>query len=193
MQKENKKLRVFIAIDFAEDVKNKILELINHTEQNLGKIKWVKKDNIHITLKFLGYVHQDKIKDISCKLKKIASNIRPFKISLSDIGIFPNNRYPKIIWIGISDIDEKLEILSSKLNIELQTLDFKKEERKFHPHITIGRVKNIKDKIAFADYLRDVEFHSKTININEIFLYKSTLTAKGPIYSVISKHNLKDN
>jgi 2'-5' RNA ligase len=176
--------RGFIAVEIP--FANPIQALEQEISELDAKIKSVEPENIHITLKFLGETPANYIEKIETMMKQAVTGIRQHSICLIGTGVFPNERYIKVIWIGIQQ-GEKLINIASKLDDQLRTLGFKKENRPFSPHLTIGRVKNIKGKDQVLSLIKK---HENTIftevNVTEIKLKKSTLTPNGPIYETLS-------
>ncbi|MEM2175107.1 MAG: RNA 2',3'-cyclic phosphodiesterase [Candidatus Micrarchaeia archaeon] len=167
-------MRCFIAIDIPEDLKEKINEFQSDLEKMFkNKIKFVEKENLHITLKFLGEINEKELE----KLKRILESIKfsPFKVRLKEIGFFPDEKFIRVIWIG-GFSDGKLEEISKIINEKLKKENFYFDER-FSPHLTIGRVK---EKIDITKINREIDFGEFTVK--EIKLKKSTLTQEGPIY-----------
>jgi len=180
--------RGFIAIDI--DTNSKIKELIQAIKKIQADVKLVEPENIHITLKFLGDVHEERIRDIESIIANACKNSKPFTINLVGTGVFPNQNYVKVIWIGIEDIT-LIEPIATYINDNLVNLGFKKDNRLFSPHITIGRVRTAKNKqelIALIQQFQNVEFGKQ--DINSIKLMKSVLTPKGPIYSIVKELSL---
>lgn len=183
-------MRTFIAIPCPEELKDKIVE-IQKRIKNLGKIKLVERENIHMTLKFLGDTDENKINEIIEILNSVSKNqkIKKFKIHLWGIGVFPNENYIKILWVGISEGSEEILDLHQKIDEQLKSSGFKKD-KKFHPHFTIARVKFLKprDKREVQQVLSEnsnTDFGS--FEVSGFELMKSELTSEGPVYSVIKK------
>jgi len=168
-------MRLFIAIDFNE-LKDHLIELQNKIDPSIAKIKQV--ETFHLTLKFLGKIPEEKIPKIKEKLKQI--KLEPFKLTLNNIGVFPNENFVRVIWI---DTTPKEEVTKLQNNIEnaLKEFDFKKDFE-FHPHITLARVKFVEDREKFTKNLKDLKPEEKTLEIKDFRLVKSTLTPKGPVY-----------
>ena len=180
--------RGFIAFDI--DTNSKIKELIQAIKKTQADVKLVEPDNIHITLKFLGDVQEEKTEDITSIIKDACKNSKPFTINLLGTGVFPNQNYIKVIWIGIEDT-KSIEPVSNYINEELVDLGFKKDNRSFSPHITVGRVRTAKNKqelISVIQQFQKIEFGKQ--KISSIKLMKSVLTPKGPIYSVVKEITL---
>jgi 2'-5' RNA ligase len=140
----------------------------------------VEKENLHITLKFFG--ETDKLAPIKEKLGELEEEFAPFGVSLKGIGAFPSTQRAMVLWVGIEEGQSKLKELYSSIENKITCLGFEKEDRGFSPHITFGRVK--KGKYSLPENL---DFSFGSFPVNEITLFKSTLTPKGPIYEIISE------
>src|SRR3989344_1824156 len=135
-------MRLFIGIFLSGEILDYLYEVQNKLKKSLpAKITWVHKKILHLSLKFLGEVNENKIDEIKEKLNKI--KFKSFKIKLDKIGVFPNENYIRVVWVGLNPKEEVIE-LQQKIDSELLTL-FSKDQR-FSAHMTFGRVKFIKDK-----------------------------------------------
>lgn len=143
----------------------------------------MEEENLHLTLKFLGEVREERIRDISEILKEISKGFKKFEVTLQGIGAFPNQSSPRVIWTGVEKGRKEMIELQKEIEERLVPLGFKKEERGFHPHLTIARVKGRGD---FKE-LFETDYKSRTFLIDKIILFKSTLTPKGPIYEELEK------
>ncbi len=180
--------RGFIAVDINSN-KN-ILNLLSDIKKIDANIKLAEPENIHITLKFLGETNELLIKDIEKTIKESTCDINPFEINIRGIGVFPNKNYIKVIWAGIENY-QNLEEISKRIDEKLSNLGFKKEKREFSAHLTVGRVKTVKDKKQLLELIEKYnEFEFGKFLVNFIELKQSRLTPKGPIYSTISKLKL---
>ena len=180
--------RGFIAIDI--NATPNILKFLKDITNSNADVKLVEPQNIHITLKFLGDVQEDKINDIEQIMKDSVKEIEPFTIKLSETGVFPNQNYIRVVWIGIKDA-ETIETISRSIDERLSQLGFKKEKRGFSAHLTIGRVKTAKNKQLLLKAIEDYkDFEFSTQDVNSIKLKKSDLTPKGPIYTTLKEVKL---
>ena len=153
-------------------------------------VKLVEQQNIHITLKFLGDTDEQHIDTIEQYMKESVAGIPPFPITLKGTGVFPNQHYLKVVWIGITNTDS-LEKITLTLEEKLSSLGFKKEHRGFSPHLTIGRVKTARNNdklLKIIEQYASTEF--TTQQIETITLKKSELTPKGPIYTTLQAIHL---
>lgn len=182
------KFRGFIAIDI--NVTPNVLNLLQDITNSNADVKLVEPQNIHITIKFLGDVREDNIDEIEQIMKDSVKEIEPFKLKLSGTGVFPNQNYIRVVWIGIKD-SEIIEIISRSIDERLSQLGFKREKRGFSAHLTIGRVKTAKNKqllLKAIENYKDFEFSIQ--EVKSIKLKKSDLTPKGPIYTTLREVKL---
>lgn len=153
-------------------------------------IKWVKPENFHLTLKFLGKTHIDKIEKIKIELSEIAKNNEPFDMKIQGSGVFKDFFRPTILWVGVRD-HKNFEKLKNDIENTMAELDFQIDHRRFKPHLTIGRIKDIKKRDEFEKFVRGYEHYLfQVIHIEEIILYESILKAEGPAYVELEKFNI---
>ncbi len=184
------KFRGFIAIEVP--VTDQILRFQEDIKKTTAQVKLVEPENIHITLKFLGDTPINQIEAIESIIKNAISSTKKHTIKLKGTGVFPNENYIKVIWIGIKDTNLIAQITES-INTQCSTIGFQKDKRGFSAHLTIGRLKSSTGKEQIVDLLnsyKDTLFSE--IVVNEIHLKKSTLTPKGPIYETLSTIPLTD-
>jgi len=180
-------LRCFIAIDIPDQIKRDIGELIEIFKKYDTDVKWIAHENIHITLKFLGNTHVDLIHEICKSLGNILLPFEPFYIKIYSVGVFPNRKYPRIIWIGIED-SEILIRLQRDVEESMALLGYQKEDRKFHPHLTVGRVrspKGISNLINELDIFK--EKHFGNVKVEDVKLMESRLKPSGAQYFCLYK------
>ena len=173
-------MRCFIAIDVP--CFDSVASLQSSIE---GRVKLVEKENIHITLKFLGEVNEENLKDVEKAVEECST--KKYKAKLKGLGFFPNERYIKVVWVGVEDRGET-KMMMECIDEKLSKVGFKKE-RTHIPHLTIARAKG-KIRIKNIEKFRDMYFGE--IEVNKIKIKKSTLTQKGPIYEDIATVELKD-
>ena len=184
--------RVFIAINLDNEIKEYIAKVQGGIEQlrgNLhGKMKLVEKENLHISLKFLGNLDSMAQEKTKAVLQKVSQQYQPFFIELSEnIGVFPNFKRPRVIWIGVGKGSNKIVEIYQVLENELKTESFYQTENNFSVHITLARIKYIKNSQKMVDYLKTIEIDNLSQKVQSIDLMESCLTNEGPIYHVL-KH-----
>jgi 2'-5' RNA ligase len=175
--------RGFIAIEI------KATPQITTFEKEIAKtgadVKLVEPENIHITVKFLGDTDEKYIDAIEQRMKESVNTIKPFSIALRGTGVFPNQNYMKVLWIGITD-EGNIASIARTIDEKLEPLGFKKETRGFSPHLTIGRVKTARNKDQLLKVIGNYNAVEFTIQkVQSITLKKSELTPKGPIYTTL--------
>jgi 2'-5' RNA ligase len=184
-------MRTFIAVELDKPVKDALSRLQSELKKSEADVKWVFPENIHLTLKFLGEVKEEKIPKIIQSLKKIARAVNSFRAEINTIGAFPNTKSPRAIWTGIEQGKENLLRLAELIEDAAAKLGFPKEERKFSAHVTIGRVRSPKNKAALSEAMQRLKFDALSQTVNSVILFKSTLTPKGPIYEKLAEESLK--
>ncbi|MCK4420755.1 RNA 2',3'-cyclic phosphodiesterase [candidate division WOR-3 bacterium] len=169
-------MRLFTAIEIPKESRESIRNLENLIDTN-ASVKWVEKENLHITLKFLGEVESSSpIEEI---LADVGKGVEPFYISLKNLGAFPSESNVRVLWVGVDKGSDVIKDLFRNIEDGLAQLGFQKENKNFTPHITIGRVK--KGKLLFPSH---IDFSYEPFLADKITLFESTLTPKGPIYTV---------
>ena len=181
-QKHKEKIRCFIAIEIPEEIKNKI-EPVTKEIAKLKGIKAVSLDNMHITVKFLGYITEEKLKRVKEKLRKV--QFPSFSIEVEGIGVFPNEKQPRVLWIDCQS--EELHKLAHEIN-EVLAEEFPSEE--FTAHLTIARIKEKPDKEKIQEFLNKYkEEKYGTFVCKEFELKKSILEKQGPVYTTLEKYS----
>lgn len=183
-------LRCFISIEIPETIKKDIGELVEILRKRDFDIRWVENKNIHLTLKFLGKTPEKLLSSIHESLQNVAISYDPIYIRICKTGAFPNRKYPRVIWVGIEDSDT-LKKLQRDIEDSITLLGFQKEERTFHPHLTIARVKSQKGIEALMSELDN--YKEKDFGIFEaksIKLMRSELKPTGAQYHCIFEISL---
>ncbi|MCH8067444.1 MAG: RNA 2',3'-cyclic phosphodiesterase [Nanoarchaeota archaeon] len=170
-------MRLFIAIEIPKDIKEYISKIQEKIDTTKNKIRFINKAQTHLTLKFLGEVQPDKVEHITENLRKIA--FKTFSVYLDKIGVFPNENYIKVIWIGLKPEEPVLQI---QKNIDEGLKKLFKKGKNFKVHVTLARVKYIDNKENFIDKLKKIKIENKKIDMDNFKLVKSTLTPQGPVY-----------
>ncbi len=185
-------MRTFIAIDLDPEIKKALSVLIHELDKGHKNIRWVRQQGMHLTLKFLGEIDRDKVPEIEDVLKTTANKHASFSLKFKGTGSFPPGMTkPRVLWVGIKE-EETLMNLQTELEGELEKLGFPKERRKFHAHLTLGRVKNlinIKETLSLLEKYKDRDFGE--MDVNKISFFQSTLKPTGAEYSILSEFELK--
>ena len=178
-------MRCFIAVYLPEEIKNYLYDLQHKIGDKYAKVKWVAKKNLHKTLKFLGEIDEEKLDLVKKTLNDI--KFKRFEAGLNNIGWFPNDYRINIIWV---DLKPERNILELHDEIELRLGNLFERDERFSVHITLGRVKYVKNKERFLDFLRNIKVMDEKLVINEFSLIKSDLSKDGPKYSILERYPL---
>jgi len=178
-------VRAFLSIDIEnQELFSHISETQSKLDTDLAKMKLVQIENIHFTLRFFGDTSLTKIDEIKSCLSQI--KIEPFEIKIHGVGAFPNNRRPRVIWIGVTQNAEYISNLKTEIDSHLEELGYQSERKKFTPHATIARVRYIKDAEKLINNLDGLARESiGSMTISKFNMKKSTLTPSGPIYETL--------
>jgi 2'-5' RNA ligase len=187
-------IRSFIAIELPTELKQALSRLENHLKSgNQPWVKWVKPDSIHLTLKFLGNIAAATIAAITRAIEESARGIKPFRLTVKDLGVFPNLKRVQVAWVGISGEIDELSRLQKHLESNLTPLGFTPESRPFTPHLTLARLSeraSADERQGFGKLIASTKFAAGDIEVKDISLMKSQLTRAGAIYTRISQVKL---
>jgi 2'-5' RNA ligase len=187
-------VRTFIAIPLSNQVLSNLERLQKELHNGIGSgVSWVAIPSIHLTLKFLGEVDEKRIPGLSTEIKNICRGFTEFNLSCGGLGCFPNTRQTRVIWSGIKP-EMQLMDLQTAVEFGCSRLGFPKEERRFSPHLTLGRVKFGLDQSAISFLEKKIEretdrYDSKT-NVQEVIVFNSELLRTGARYTICSRANL---
>jgi RNA 2',3'-cyclic 3'-phosphodiesterase len=177
--------RTFIAIDLPREIINEVERVQGELQKkNIFHGKLTEPENLHLTLKFLGEISEEQIGKVKEKLKEV--RFSKFEAYLGELGVF-NPSYIKLVWIHI--IEKKILELQKEIDEKLKDL-FSKEQR-FISHLTIARVKNVKDKKLFLQEIEKIKVQNLKFSVREFYLMKSELKESGPEYSILETYSLK--
>jgi 2'-5' RNA ligase len=170
--------RLFIAIDFDPS----IIEQIQNISYGVRNAHWIPEDQIHLTLRFIGNCEETKFREILSALYQI--QFRTFTIDVKGVGHFPPRGKPNILWVGIKQSAE-LHSLFNTIQHSLSKIDIPKENRKFHPHITVARIKKKISPSEIIPFLtRNSLFRIDKVPVKNFHLYSSILKQKGAIHNI---------
>lgn len=185
-------MRVFIAITLSEQIRSGLCNTTAAVRKIDSGIKWVRPENIHLTLKFLGDVKENSVDDIIDAMNHAADNQAKFELSIGGAGAFPNLKRPKVMWVGINKGKSQMIDLASQVDFHLSQLGFEKEKRQFSPHITLGRVKYLKNIDQVTNQFSDLFKHNEAMIVENIQLIQSVLNPSGAEYTPLHITQLKD-
>ncbi|NQT47255.1 MAG: RNA 2',3'-cyclic phosphodiesterase [Candidatus Omnitrophica bacterium] len=176
------KIRSFIAIELSKEIQGELGNLIAELKQVEGDIRWAKVENIHLTLKFLGNLSTEELDIVKRVMDKTISGVQNFTLSLGKLGGFPNFNRPRVIWVGIDKGADEVRRINGQLEDLLAKEGFEREEREFHPHLTLGRIKTRKG-LSPGFRITPGWNCPCSMDVSHLTLFQSTLTPKGSIYT----------
>ena len=180
--------RGFIAIDI--DASPKLIAFEKEISQTGADVKLVQPENIHITIKFLGDTNESHTNAIEQAMRASVQQVKPFSITLKGTGVFPNQKYIKVLWIGLTNTTA-IETIAKAIDVSLAPLGFPKEQRGFSAHLTVGRLKTARNKDQLLKVIEHYDKEEFSVQeIRSIVLKKSQLTPQGPIYSTLREVHL---
>jgi 2'-5' RNA ligase len=180
-------MRTFIAIELPGQIKNQIGQVQAPLKKTKSFVSWVKPGNIHVTLKFLGEVPEEKMDEVFSAIGKAVEGIKKFSMSLKGMGAFPNVKRPRVIWVGAGSGQEELSGMAGRIEEEMEKIGFPKEKRRFSPHFTIGRVKSPKNVEKLMEMVGSSDFQTGEIAVSEVVVMRSQLHSAGAIYTPLKK------
>ena len=176
-------MRLFIAFDVSEEVKNYLVDLQKQLPKD-AKLNPVKE--FHLTLKFLGDMDDSKVDNIKALLSNV--DFTQFTAKTSSLGIFPDEKTIRVVWVGLEPKDK---ITAFQKEIESALADLFPKDTRFHPHLTLARVKFVKDKKDFIDKIKKISIKEIEFPVNSFKLIKSNLTPEGSVYEDVAEFSLK--
>lgn len=179
--------RLFTAIDLAKPMRQRALELIEQLRPSGQGIKWATEAQMHITLKFLGEVPDERVEQVQSVVASAAREFEPFEIEVAGVGAFPGLKRPNILWLGVREGADSLDKLFRVIQRPLVKLRVPREERRYTPHLTLGRLKHgLRATQEFGEALQAYGDYSAGVSlVSEVVLYESQLLPSGPLYHPI--------
>ncbi|MFZ5452779.1 MAG: RNA 2',3'-cyclic phosphodiesterase [Thermodesulfobacteriota bacterium] len=177
-------IRCFLAIDLPDSLRPQLALVQGELKKSHADVRWVAVGNIHLTLKFFGNVPDNEIEALTRAAQEVAAQQTPFKLQVTVAGAFPNMKSPRVIWLGLGGDVIPLAQMYHQLEKVFEVLGRLPEGRPFNPHLTLGRVKSPANRHRLAMALEKLPpLNWPPFQVNEIILFKSTLTPQGSIYT----------
>jgi 2'-5' RNA ligase len=178
-------IRTFVAFDTPSPIKDEMEKLQSELKKAGADVKWERKDKFHATIKFLGDVSEEKLPAVLNEISAIVSKTLETEVIYQNLGAFPNKYNPRVIWIGCDNPEGILLSFKNMLDQKLFQFGFDIENRPFHPHITLGRIRSSNRLKNLHPMLENLTFEPQKALINEILIMKSILRPEGSEYSII--------
>jgi 2'-5' RNA ligase len=182
------RIRCFLAVELSDAVRDRVTRLQTEVRRTVTDVKWVEEDNLHLTLLFLGEVEDKEIAQV-CKLAAQAmASFEPFTMTVEGFGCFPHARRPRVLWVGVEEGKETLVRMYDALATPLSQLGYRREDRPYSPHITLGRTKSDGPLAELGQALEEhADWEGGDSPVHEVLLMSSELTREGPLYTVMGR------
>lgn len=186
--------RVFCAIDLSVGVRASLVRQINRLREAVpgAQASWSREENIHLTLKFLGEIQTSRLNNLSNAAARAVADFSRFQITLEETGVFSKHGSPQVLWIGIKDESGKLAEFHERLEKACAREGFAREERPFHPHLTIARLRKPQGARTLAAAHKEMRFEPAVVAVAELLVIRSQTSGAGSRFTVISTHRLEN-
>lgn len=187
-------MRCFIAIDIDEGIKSALSDLQRQLQSGVdvkkGDVKWVNPQNIHLTLKFLGEIKDEKVVEICNIVKAVAGRYKSFELDIESVGHF-GDKSPKVLWVGTGKGGDNLLELQEDVEKSLALAGWPQETRAFAGHLTLCRIRRPVAGIKLARMSEDFrDFKLGTMQVDSVSIYQSELKPRGPVYTLLGNYKL---
>ncbi len=187
-------MRVFIAVDIDDSARAALGRLQKELEKASGvdrrDVKWVRPEDMHLTLKFIGEMDDKKLPEVCTALEEAAKKHNSFQLGIESVGYFGKNA-ATVVWVGTAAGSESLQSLAGDVEEQLAQTGWPKEDRPFAGHLTLCRIKNPRAGRILAQMSEKYkDFNAGTVKIDDVKVYQSVLMPAGPVYSVLCKFKL---
>jgi RNA 2',3'-cyclic 3'-phosphodiesterase len=192
MSDANESWRLFVAIELPAKVRKRLSEHIGRLRILVPdeRASWVPEENLHLTLKFLGDVTLTKVELVAQATQGAAELVESFELIVGGVGAFPPNGQPRVLWIGIEDPSGRLGLLHQQLEAACEEAGLAREQRPFHPHLTIARLRKPQGSRQLAIIHKELGFDRETVLASDLALIRSELQSDGARHTTVARHAL---
>lgn len=184
-------IRCFVAIELPEPVRAELAGIqAKFKALRMDFLRWVEPSGIHLTLKFLGEVPQERIPELVKAVEESVRGVLPFTLQLDQVGVFPNPRQPRVLWVGVGGEVSVLKTLQGNVDVAFSMLDFPEEGREFRAHLTLARVRDDAtpgQRQSLGDMVTRTRLESASrFTVGGVSLMRSQLTPRGAVYTCLA-------
>lgn len=182
-------VRTFVAVEAGTVAREEAAALIDQLQRSGADVKWVRPENLHLTLKFLGEVASDRLAEVCEAVQSATSQVPAFDFGLRGVGAFPRIQRPRTIWLGCREGEKAMSELAHRVDKALQQLRFPRESRRFEAHLTLGRVRGPSPGLAALSALLPVQaaVQLAPFRVEEAVIFTSDLRPSGPVYTPVGR------
>ncbi len=186
MNQHMRVIRCFVALEIPVEIQELLGSVSSELSRAGAEVNWVKPGNIHLTLKFLGEIPQNKFIQAGMAVSRTKGRVGPIMARLGELGAFPVLDKPRVVWAGLSQGQAECVQAFQAIEEELAAIGFQREERKFWPHLTLGRLRSSRNTAELARLIRETRLPPQEFPFKALSLVKSTLTPQGPAYESVN-------
>lgn len=186
--------RIFVAVTLDAALREALASLERALEAAGARLRWIRPENLHFTLRFLGHISEAQVKRVQFAARGTAEGVAPFEITLAGLGAFPTPRRPQVLWVGVRDGADRLAALAARLDDALARQRFPKEPKGFHPHLTLARIKEAHLWASVGPVL--AEFQGVEVGyqrVASLVVMESLLGPQGPTYTPVEEVPIGDH
>ena len=190
MEVPHESWRLFIAIELPPNVRSALKAHIDHlrTAAPEARASWATEASLHLTLKFLGDTPLTKVEGLSQAARRVANVVGPIEIIIGNCGAFPSSGQPRVLWIGVEDPSYSLTLLYQTLEDECAQAGFTREQRTFHPHLTIARLRKPQGARRLAQAHKEIGFDQQSVVVSHLALIRSELRSAGSRHTTVAQY-----
>jgi len=185
----NQTVRTFVAVEINTAVRQRAGELIDAFRAAPADVKWVDAPNMHLTLKFLGDVSVSETVAVCRAVQRGAAEVEPFELEVRGAGAFPSAQRPRTVWLGVGEGEPAMAVLHRQIEDALKKLGYRPEHRRFHSHLTLGRIRRGGPGVAQLGELieQHADFLAGRVQVSQVVVFSSQLDRAGPMYEVLGR------
>lgn len=180
-------IRTFIAIELPEAFRTEALRLTRELKRAGADVKWARPEGIHLTLKFLGNASEEAIPPLAADVGAAVAGFGELNLTASGTGLFPDEKRPRVVWVGLTGDLLRLIELQQIIERTAAGHGFEPENRPFHPHLTVGRIKSPKGARSLVDELKKQTTNPLDFSAREVIIFKSDLKPTGAEYTALHR------
>ena len=180
-------MRAFLGVSLPEKIRSLLEQLQRALAESEADVKWVEPSNLHVTLAFLDEISEAQRQAVEALLARVAEREESFLLGLGAVGAFPSVESPRVVWVGLTEGKERVVHLAERIGQEGAAIRLRREERPLSPHLTLGRVRSPRGRVALTHRLRTTPWQPPPPwNVSTLTLYHSILHPAGPHYAVLA-------